>query len=222
MEPRPSRPASTSLAATLSLIVTTGAMGQGHGPVFGLSTPTLGRGGWSLDFTAMGRNTTTGALAMLRPMLSYGLTEDVQLSLSVPVPLYRADGVLPVRAATRMPANRDLEATLAYRFHRRGVGVGSRFETTAFAAVAFPSQSRRGALDATPGGVAALVTGYASRTLYAWAGGLYRHYLPSVDPLASSAGDLAMYSLVVGYRPPHFQPGSCNWVQNVVVRTAER
>lgn len=84
MQPRPSRPASTSLAGTLSLIVTTGAMGQGHGPVFGLSTPTIGRGGWSLDFTAMGRNTTTGALAMLRPMLSYGLTEDVQLSLVPP------------------------------------------------------------------------------------------------------------------------------------------
>ena len=28
---------------------------QGHGPVYGLSTPTLGRGGWSLDVAGMGR-----------------------------------------------------------------------------------------------------------------------------------------------------------------------
>jgi hypothetical protein len=50
-----------------------------------------------------------------------------------------------------------------------------------------------------------VVTGYASRTVYAWAGGLYRRYMTVTGENADHTGDLAMYSIVLGYRPPPFQ-----------------
>ena len=60
---------------------------QGHGPVYGLSTPARGRGGWSLDVAGMGRFIDGARMTMIRPMISFGVTEDLQVSASVPVPL---------------------------------------------------------------------------------------------------------------------------------------
>ena len=92
----------STLRATAWLLATpVAAHAQGHGPVFGLSTPTLAAGGWSVDVTTMGRITDGGDLVMLRPMVSYGLTEDLQVAASFPMPLYRSEGVRPVRAASR-------------------------------------------------------------------------------------------------------------------------
>src|SRR5438874_12523095 len=62
---------------------------SGHGPVFGGATPTLGRGGWSVDEAWTGRFCAADQPSdqMLRTMLSYGATENLQFSVSVPVPL---------------------------------------------------------------------------------------------------------------------------------------
>lgn len=175
---------------------------QGHGPIYGLSTPTLGRGGWSLDVGAMGRFLDGRRVVMMRPMLSYGITEDLQAFVSVPLSVERDPGVPTLRGFTRMPATRDVEVGLGWRVHRRGIGVGARRETTIWAALEQPLDGSRGGVATSPGAFGALVTGYASRSLYVWTGGAYRRYSGSGG---DRAGDVAMASLVVGYRPSLFR-----------------
>jgi hypothetical protein len=103
-----------------------------------------------------------------------------------------------------MPASPDVEALLGWRFHRRGTAVGRRLESTVYAGFDYPTDpTRRGARTAV-GLYGAAVTGYASRTIYAWIGGLYRRYMTPVGA-ADHPGDVAMYSAVVGYRPPPFR-----------------
>jgi len=186
------------------------AFASGHGPVYGLATPTLGQGGWSIDVAAMYR--LTGDLsdgnaqrALLRPMLGYGITEDLQASLSVPVPLYTPSAPVPslaTRMMAMMPSTPDAEFLLSWRFHRIGNDVGSRFESTALLALDYPTDSVRNGIRTAPGFMAGAVTGYASRTVYAWVGGLYQRYM---TPTANHPGDLMLYSLVFGYRPPFFR-----------------
>ena len=93
---------------------------QGHGPAYGLSTPTLGRGAWSLDVGVMDRAVGDKQMAMARPMLSYGITEDLQVSISLPMPLYVPQGLPHGRSTARMPTNPDIEILVGWRFHRRG------------------------------------------------------------------------------------------------------
>ena len=186
------------------------ALASGHGPVYGLATPTLGQGGWSVDVAAMYR--LTGDLsdgnaqrAMLRPMVGYGITEDLQASLSIPLPLYTPSVPVPslaTRMMAMMPSTLDLEFVLSWRFHRIGVDVGSRIESTAFLGFDYPTDSVRGGIRTSPGFITGAVTGYASRTVYAWVGGLYQRYM---TPTANHPGDLMLYSLVFGYRPPFFR-----------------
>jgi hypothetical protein len=196
-------------AAVLALLTLAGlatpAHAQGHGPVFGLSTPTLRKGGWSLDAGFMSQLVGEHEMVMFRPMLSYGITEDLQLSTSLPVPIYTSQGMMPARAAMRMPATPDVELTLGWRFQNRELGVGSRFESTTYLAADYPTDATRMGLETSPGLAAALTTGYVSRTIYAWVGGMYRRYMTPIGPTADHPGDLGMYSLVLGYRPPVFQ-----------------
>jgi hypothetical protein len=144
-------------------------------------------------------------MVMVRPMVSYGVTEDWQISASFPMPLYRREGLRPTRATTRMPATSDIELTVGWRFHRAGVGVGARFESTAYVGFDYPTEAASGGLPTAPGIAVAAVTGYASRSVYLWGGGLYRRYLTPTGASADHVGDLAMYSLVLGYRPPFFR-----------------
>lgn len=182
------------------------AYGSGHGPVYGLATPTLGQGGWSLDLAAMVReNEEDGEMAMIRPMVGYGITEDLQISFSVPVPLYRESSIAPERAMAMMPGTPDHEILVNWRFHRQGTAVGSRFESTALAGVQYPTDSVRAGVRTAPGVVGGVVTGYASRSIYAWAGGLYQRTMNVRGPEADHPGDLALLSLVLGYRPRHFR-----------------
>ena len=193
------------VAATLVAAVTVPSLAaQGHGPVYGLSTPTLGRGGWSIDVAGMGRLFDGGRTAMLRPMLSYGVTEDLQISASLPIPVARDTAAPQVRAFTRMPASQDVEVMLGWRLQRRATGVGTRRETTVWLAADLPTDDRRAGLDTAPGLFASIVTGYASRTVYLWLGGAYRHSR-TTGPDSHRAGDLTMGSLVFGYRPPAFR-----------------
>ena len=177
---------------------------QGHGPIYGLSTPTLGQGGWSLDIGGMGRFFDGGRTAMLRPMLSYGVTEDLQVSASVPLPVARDAAAPRVRAFTRMPASQDVEMMVGWRLQRQATGVGARQETTIWLAVDLPTDGRRGGLDTAPGLFGSVVTGYASRSVYVWLGAAYRRSL-TAGPDNHRAGDVTMGSLVVGYRPRAFR-----------------
>ena len=57
---------------------------SGHGPVFGMATPTNGAGGWAIDFGAMGRVGEPDNASAIRTMLTYGINEDLQIATSVP------------------------------------------------------------------------------------------------------------------------------------------
>jgi hypothetical protein len=170
-----------------------------------LSTPTLRKGGWSLDADFMGQLIGEHEMVMFRPVVSYGITENLQFSASLPVPIYTSQGMMPARVATRMPAVPDIEFTLGWRFHNRELGIGSRFESTTYVMLDYPTDATRMGLRTSPGVAAALVTGYVSRTIYAWAGGLYRRYVTPIGSTADHLGDLTMYSAVLGYRPQTFQ-----------------
>lgn len=141
---------------------------------------------------------------MLRPMLSYGVTEDLQLSLSLPLPVARDDDAPAVRAFTRMPVAQDVELMVGWRVQRRGTGVGSRQETTLWFAADLPTDGRRNGLETAPGLFGSVVTGCASRAVYVWLGGAYRRSL-AAGPQQHRAGDVTMGSLVVGYRPQVFR-----------------
>lgn len=193
------------LLAALTLI-SASAQGTGHGPVYGAATPTLGKGAWSLDLGLMSRTVAGGKTsAMLRPLISYGITEDLQASISLPVALYTQQGSMPVRMMAMMPANPDVEILVGWRFHREGMDVGSRFESTAYLGANYPTDSVRAGIRTSPGIFAGAVTGYASRSVYAWAGGWYRRYMSPKGPTADHPGDITMYSVVLGYRPALFR-----------------
>ena len=178
---------------------------QGHGPAYGLSTPTLGRGDWSVDAALMGRVLNGTEVVMLRTMVSFGITPDLQVSASLPMPLYSRTGVPPVRALARMPATPDVELLLGWRFQRRGVDVGVRRESTLWLGFDYPTDATRAGVRTAPGVYAGAVTGYASRSLYAWAGALYRRYMTPGGPGSDHPGDAAMATLVLGYRPGRFR-----------------
>lgn len=191
--------------AALVLAAPPPVMAQGHGPTYGLSTPTLGRGDWSVDAAVMGRFLDGTRAAMLRTMLSYGITPDVQVSASLPMPLYTRADVPPVRGFSRMAATPDVEFLLGWRFHRRGTDVGVRRESTLWLGFDYPADAVRAGVRTAPGLYAGVVTGYASRSVYAWAGVLYRRYMTPSGPASDHPGDAAMATLVLGYRPGLFR-----------------
>lgn len=197
-----------ALAALFASTMSTQARANGHGPVYGLSTPTLGQGAWSIDVAGMYRldgnlGDPNAQAAMIRPMVSYGITEDLQLSLSVPVPVYSRVGQRPSsRMMAMMPGVPDAEALVAWRFARVEPAVGSRLESTALVGGDYPTDAERGGVPTSPGIVAGAVTGYASRSVYAWAGAMYRRYMSPTGPGADHVGDQVLYSLVLGWRPP--------------------
>jgi len=71
---------------------------SGHGPVFGMTTPTNAKGGWSFDTGVMSRVGGGNSGTMFRGMLGYGITEDLQVSLSIPYVFSSAPFSVPSRA----------------------------------------------------------------------------------------------------------------------------
>lgn len=177
------------------------AAASGHGPVFGLATPTNGKGDWSLDIGAMGRVGTDTSGIMSRGMLSYGITQDFQVSLSGPIVIDTAP-LPPGRVTAMMPVDGDYEAIGAWRFRRRDSSVGSRIETTAFGGVVLPGSQKApgliGQLHWAPGFLGMITTGLASRKNYLWAGVGGMHFDESHG---DRRPDMLMYSFVYGYRP---------------------
>jgi hypothetical protein len=177
------------------------AVASGHGPLFGGATPTLGKGGWQLDQAWLGREGEVGAAdeRLLRTMISFGITEDLQISASVPIPL-QTSRFMPVgRPMSLMSAERDFESMVNWRFHRRAT-TGGRFESTLVGGFMLPL--RKYAPDGMPSAPSvsiAAVTGYASRAHYVWVSGGYQR---RAENDGSRMGDVTSVTAVYGYRPP--------------------
>lgn len=182
---------------TLAFVVTLSLLprveGSGHGPVFGLATPTNPAGGWSVDLTQMGRTGAGRNGSMVRGALGYGLTEDLKVSVSAPV-VFTAEPLAPARMSAFTPMTGDIESLVTWRFHRQDTGVGSRIESAAIGGVLLPGPQEMGGA----GGFAGAVTGFASRANYFWVGGSYQKY-------SATRGDrrpgLLTYSVSYAYRP---------------------
>jgi hypothetical protein len=176
-----------------------GALASGHGPVFGAATPTLGKHGWSYDQAWMGRRDRRGEDdQMLRSMIGFGLTEDLQITASLPIQLGEGRLMPMGRMMAAMSANRDAEVIIGWRFHRQPVGERARFESTAYIGGTVPLEARRSGLRTAPAVSASVATGYASRAHYFWVGGSYHR--PGADA-GDRFGDVQAYSVVYGYRP---------------------
>lgn len=177
---------------------------SGHGPVFGLATPTNPRGGFSFDSSLMGRYGDGGG-TMFRATLGYGITENLKVAISGPV-LFQAEPFPISRTTAFTPMGGDFEALGIWRFHRQDIGVGSRFESAAIGGLLLPGPQDSGGplknLHSGAGGLVGGVTGFASRSHYAWVGATYQHY-------ASRSGDqrpdLLFYSAAYAYRPPSWR-----------------
>jgi len=169
--------------------------------MFGMATPTNRAGGWAIDFGAMGQLGEPDRESAIRTMLTYGITEDLQISASVPVVFGSAP--LPAgRMTGMMPGGGDFEGILAWRFQRKATNIGTRLESTAYAGLIVPGPQKPaglvGTFDRTPGMYAGVASGLASRSNYVWAGIGYTRF-------SETDGDrrptVFSYSAVWGYRP---------------------
>lgn len=182
-----------------------------HGPVFSLATPTNGKGGWSLNFGVMTRYGANKTGAMVRGMLAYGLNADLMVSVSTPVVLYSGP-FTPGRMTGMMPGTGDFEGMVSWRFHRQGLDIGSRFESTVYVGVILPgiqeTAGRSDPLKKSAGILTAVATGFASRSHYLWVGLGYQLFAQSEG---DKRPDLLFYSIAWGYRPPAFRKDYPHW-----------
>jgi hypothetical protein len=89
---------STWVAAAIVIMLHAPIAASGHEPVFGAATPTLGKGGWQFDQPWMGQDMDgSHNPQILRSMIGVGLTERIQVSISLPVPLIDS-GFVPAGA----------------------------------------------------------------------------------------------------------------------------
>ena len=191
------------LSVSLLVLVAAPAFGSGHGPLFGGATPTLGKGGWQLDQAWMGRQGDRPPETdeqMLRTMISFGITEDLQVSASVPIPLQSPRIFMPNgRMMSLMSADRHVESLATWRFHRQPTGSGGRRESALIGGFSVPYEEHNpdGMLTAPSVSLAA-ATGYASRAHYFWVSGGYQHRM---ENQGDKVGDVTFASVVYGYRP---------------------
>src|SRR5262249_28991163 len=180
------------------------AVAAGHGPVFGLATPTNSQGEWSFDEGVFGRNTDLGSQASVRSLIAYGFTPHLTLSFTLPAVV--GDTPLP---PTRIQPGADFDSTLAWRFQHRATKVGTRIETTGFAGLVVPGpQSGFKGIAHTPGTMFGVVSGMASRSHYVWLGGTYTKFY---EHDGDKRPDVFDYSLVYGYRPPKWRRPPDKW-----------
>src|SRR4051794_27443406 len=185
-----------------------GVKASGHGPVFGLATPTNPKGGFSADLTIMGRVGEGRNGSMLRGSLGYGVTENLKISISGPA-IFTAEPLAPSRMSAVTPMTEDFEGLVTWRFQRKDSGVGSRVESAIVGGILLPGPQEIGGqlknIDARIGGLIGGVTGFASRSNYFWAGATYQRYAES---RGERRPDLVFYSVSYAYRPPSWRTDS--------------
>jgi hypothetical protein len=187
------------------LLLASPAWSEGHGPSFVLATPTLGQGQWSSDTVLMGMRTEDGSTpTAIGQMFGYGLHEDLQINLKLPVARSGGDEAMkPLNMrAGMMGAPRNVEASLMWRFHRQAPAIGTRRESTLHLGVASPRQDERRGLEIGESLHAAVATGYASRSTYWWLSAGWQHQRERGD---DRLGDLYYAGAVFGYRPGRFR-----------------
>jgi hypothetical protein len=190
-----------ALVAVLFVASASSSVGaSGHGPVFGAATPTLGKGGWSFDQAWMGQPMEGAETsALLRSMISFGITEKLQISGSLPIPLGNGNAMSSGRMMAMMSGNPDVESLLGWRFQTRPVGEGARLESTLYVGGLVPLDSTRGGITTSPAALVSLTSGYASRSHYLWAGATHVQH---TERAGDQLGAVTSFSLVYGYRPP--------------------
>jgi hypothetical protein len=194
------RAAVSALAAALAVVGAGAPLhASGHGPLFGAATPVLGRGGWSFDAALMGRSTEDAIAQSLRAMISFGVTENIQLSASLPYEIGTHPPMPSARMTAMMSHGHDVEALVGWRFHKRPVGIGGRFESTVFVGGTYPLSEGTNLHEMTPSVSVTAVTGYASRAHYVWIGAGHQQYL---ERDGSRPSNVTSGTLVYGYRPP--------------------
>jgi hypothetical protein len=178
--------------------LTSPVFAAGHGPVFGTATPVLGRGGWSLDQAwTLRAGDDAQREQMLKTMLSFGITENWQVSGSFPLAM--SDGALaPARMMSAMSSDREFEGLSAYRFQRRTVGIGGRQESTLYVGGTTPFESTRNGVNVGASVEAGISTGFASRAHYVWVGGGLQHFF---ERDGQQFGSSRLVTAVYGYRP---------------------
>jgi len=186
--------------------VVPGAWADGHGPVFGLATPTNSQGEWSFDTGVFGRGNDVGSEASFRELVGYGFTPHVTLFVSAPV----IAGDLQL-TPTGIQPGADFDVTVKWRFQHRATKIGTRIESTLFAGVAAPgpqSAFRNIVTTNAPGTMFGAVTGMASRSHYIWLGATLTEFY---EHSRSKRPDVFDYSLVYGYRPPKWRRSPDKW-----------
>lgn len=178
------------------------AWADGHGPAFALATPTLGEGQWSSDTALMDLKSSMGTALMYRELVGYGITPDLQANLSVPLAQGAMPTYMPRSTEGMMGTDKDIEASLLWRFQRNAPAVGERYESSLFAGAWDSGNAQLEGLPAGQGITLGAVTGHASRTTYWWLGGGAQHYFPKGG---DQLGDLYYVTAVWGWRPEYFQ-----------------
>lgn len=205
------RPAATNLVFIRGFAViaalacsATELLAASHGPAFGLATPTLGKGQWSSDTAGMVLDTTAGASYMTREWVGYGITPDLEATLGFPLSPTIHKLASPPRTLFNpmMGGFGDVEGSLLWRLQRHATGIGARQESTLLLGGSLPTEDTRGGVGVGPSVNVAAVTGYASRSVYAWVGGGFQRYF---ERDGDRLGDLPYASFVFGYRPPMFR-----------------
>jgi hypothetical protein len=190
-----------AVMAVVLLLLAPRAKASGHGPVFGLATPTNPKGGFSIDLSMMGRTGQGRNGAMLRGALGYGINENLKVSFSAPV-VFTAEHLAPARMSAFMPMTGDMEGLLTWRFHRRDTGIGSRVESAVIGGILVPGPQEMGGavqnIESGVGGFIGGVTGFASRSNYFWVGGSYQRY---AERRGDTRPDLLAYTIAYAYRP---------------------
>jgi hypothetical protein len=185
------------LAATLA--IPSSALASGHGPLFGGATPVLGKGTWSFDSAWMARSSEDAFAQTLRTMISFGVTENIQVSGSVPFDFGTHPPLPGARMMAMMSSQPEVELLGGWRVHTRPVGIGGRVETTVFGGVTYPLADGSGVHELTPSVQLSAATGYVSRGHYLWVGAGHQKYL---ERDGGRPSNVTSYTIVYGFRPP--------------------
>jgi len=195
------------MLVSMALFTATNLWAADHGPVFGLATPTNPKGGWSFDLAVNGRSSTASNLEAL---LSYGVTQNVKVSVSGPL-VFQPDPFPRSSVTTNTPISGDFSGLAWWRFHKQDFA-GKRVESTAVAGILAPGpQAETGVYRGLHSGLGYLlggVTGLASRSQYVWVGATYQRYAESDG---DRRPDLLTYTAVYGYRPLSWRTDYPRW-----------
>jgi len=190
--------------ALLGLLSLTGpAWGDAHGPAFGYSTTVLGVGDISIELAIMRRLGTT----MLGPEVSYGLRQNLQLSVSAP--FHVNHGEHPVgRFDPLMPGVPAVEGMAAWRVYHKLSGVATRNEGTLFGGFSATTQDLPRTdgrpLQQAPGFYGAGAVARITRRYYVSAGAGYEYFGTWNSGDLDRQSSTFLSSFVVGWRPPAF------------------